>query len=518
MALLLCLSLFLSFSLPATAEESQPLGASNLADKKEIISKRGVYSKTYILPDGSYQYVGFSEPIHYKNSAGVYVEINNEITDDSKRDGYKYANTANAWSAYFSERLNDNNAVMMVFGKHNIAFSFMEQTGTAHAQKSTDFSTDAFSGAALAYYQNLSADNRAVVYRDVAENVDVVYTVKTGILKEDIILKSKQAPSIFKFRLTTNGLTLKESGSTFALFTALDEEVLLICSISLITGCSKEHIVSNADVQHTPNSFAIYNVSVETDATTEKGNNEDNPLWTLKKSTLQGDSAPENITVTFDGKLYTGEYWYSTVVRHNPYTSHYYSFSDGWFSVKSNTAEVDCIFFASPLRTNGYKSAEECKESALTLAKQYIDTGDYKLTMEITEDFYSYLFERYVENIRTDAFLSIGIDRSGELMFFSYGSTDELDTAVDRFEKDALKDRIALYTSEAVISAIGNEQIERFGKSSEVKLDDPVLVVLEDGDVGVVYDVSVEVIAREENIETHTNKHARYVVGPCETE
>jgi len=59
----------------------------------------------------------------------------------------------------------------------------------------------------------------------VVENVDIAYTVKTGALKEDIILKSKQAPSVFRFRLTTNGLTLKKSGDTFGLFAATGEEI-----------------------------------------------------------------------------------------------------------------------------------------------------------------------------------------------------------------------------------------------------------------------------------------------------
>lgn len=55
--------------------------------------------------------------------------------------------------------------------------------------------------------------------------MDVAYIVKTGALKEDIILKSPQASTIFKFKLTTNGLVLKESENAVALFNAAGEEI-----------------------------------------------------------------------------------------------------------------------------------------------------------------------------------------------------------------------------------------------------------------------------------------------------
>ena len=224
-ALLLCLSLILSFSAPATAMEAVKVETNNVTEKTELISKRDVYSKTYILPDGSYQYVAYATPVHYKDGTGTYAEIDNKITDAVNRDGYKYTNTANGWNAYFAEEIGSNNAVMMTSGKYNISFSFVGQTGTAKVIKATDVSVDSRKGTASTYYQKLRDDDRAVVYSNVVENVDIAYTVKTGALKEDIILKSKQAPSVFRFHLTTNGLTLKKSGDTFGLFAATGEEI-----------------------------------------------------------------------------------------------------------------------------------------------------------------------------------------------------------------------------------------------------------------------------------------------------
>ena len=226
-ALLLCFALILPFAPPAKAEtataETAALESVNtVTEKTEIVSMRDAYSKTYQLPDGTYQYVARTAPIHYLDSTGAYAEINNEITDAVKRSGYAYTNTANAWNAYFAEKLGSDNAVMMEYGAYTISFSLLEQTGTTAVQKAKDLSAR---GTLSAYHQSLAGDNRAVIYSDVVPNVDVAYTVQTGTLKEDIILKSKNAPSTFKFRLTTNGLTIKESNGTVALVTASGEEV-----------------------------------------------------------------------------------------------------------------------------------------------------------------------------------------------------------------------------------------------------------------------------------------------------
>ena len=268
----------------------------------------------------------------------------------------------------------------------------------------------------------------------------------------------------------------------------------MVFIMSLFSGCSRKQTASDSVARSASNAFVVYNVSEEKDAVNENSSEENSLLWTLEKSTSQGNNTPQNLTVTFEGKSYTGEYWYSTVTRHNPYTSHYYLFSDGWFSVKSTTAEVDCILFTSPSQADGNKSVDDCKANAVALASRYININDYKLTIETTEEFHSYLFERYVENVYTDAFLSVGIDKNGKLIFFSYGSTEELDAALVKIDKEELKERLTLYTSDDVVDVIRKEQIELSDKNAQIELGDPVLVVLENGDIGVIYDVSVEVI------------------------
>ncbi|MBQ7329424.1 MAG: DNRLRE domain-containing protein [Oscillospiraceae bacterium] len=216
------IAILLSFALLFTC---LPCGnaLSLSTEKTELLSERTAYGKTYRLDDGTFQYVGHTKPIHYKDNSGAYVEINNAITDAVRQAGYKYTNTANQWNAHFSEKLVDSNAVMLTSGKYEISFSLMEQTAAAGVVKTTTLANtkDTLS----AYHKKLSADNRAVLYRDVAEDVDIAYTVQEVALKEDIILKSKLAPSVYKFRLTADGLTIRETDGIISLYTAIGEEV-----------------------------------------------------------------------------------------------------------------------------------------------------------------------------------------------------------------------------------------------------------------------------------------------------
>ena len=221
-ALLLCLIMVFSFPASALAAEitsSQPVGSVN--EKTEVMSMRDTYSKTYLLPDGSYQYVAYAEPIHYKDNSDAFVEINNAITETGTRDGYKYTNTSNSWNAFFAEKLNSDDAVLITDGDHAVSFTFPGQTGLGTATKSSTFSKLSSSK----YYEKIASDNRTVVYQNVVANVDIVYTVQHSVLKEDIVLKSKAAPNTFKFRLNTNGLTVDEKDGIIALFDSEGNEI-----------------------------------------------------------------------------------------------------------------------------------------------------------------------------------------------------------------------------------------------------------------------------------------------------
>ena len=51
----------------------------------EIIGLRDSSSKTYQLSDGTFEWVGYTEDIHYKDDYGNYCEVDNRIVCDKKK-------------------------------------------------------------------------------------------------------------------------------------------------------------------------------------------------------------------------------------------------------------------------------------------------------------------------------------------------------------------------------------------------------------------------------------------------
>ena len=222
-AIMLSLVLILSVSAPSSAAENASQTSNPTAEKVEIISQRDAYGKTYMLSDGSYQYVAYAQPIHYLDHAGNYVEIDNTVVK-TKSNEYCFTNKANAWNAYFSEKINDADAVVIASGDYRIAFSFRGNSDADKVTKATDVSVAR--GSLLSEYsKKLYSDERSVVYGNVLENVDIAYTVQNAVLKEDIIIKSKQADNVFVFKLVTNGLTMSEQDGVLSLFNASKEEI-----------------------------------------------------------------------------------------------------------------------------------------------------------------------------------------------------------------------------------------------------------------------------------------------------
>ncbi len=222
--IMLCMLLILSISAPSSAAETTSRTSDPTAEKVEIITKRDAYGKTYQLSDGSYQYVAYAQPIHYLDSTGNYVEIDNSVVA-SESGEYCFTNKANAWNTYFSEKISDTEAVVITSGNYSISFSFQGQPSSNSVKKATDFSVTTRNNSISKYSKKLYSDERAVVYSDVLENVDIAYTVKNGALKEDIIIKSRQATASFTFGLSTNGLILSEKNDILALHNTLGEEI-----------------------------------------------------------------------------------------------------------------------------------------------------------------------------------------------------------------------------------------------------------------------------------------------------
>lgn len=225
--ILICATFFLGPAQNAFAltEETQIPAATQSETEEperlnEVIGLREKNSKTYLLTDGTYEYVGYAEDIHYEDADGNLVEIDNAITDKPTKEGYTYSNTANSWHTYFANSLCEKNAVVLVKDKYTLTFCMVDaQTQSKVVQSSELNESDSV------FDEILAADNRSIVYKDAVKNVDIAYTVKTNILKEDIILRAATAPNIFEFDVTAEGLTVLEKEGTISFVNSEGEDV-----------------------------------------------------------------------------------------------------------------------------------------------------------------------------------------------------------------------------------------------------------------------------------------------------
>ena len=173
-----------------------------------------------MLADGSYQYVGYAENIHYEDENGKLQVINNAITTCTKKDGTKYSNTANSWQVFFSENLNSPNAVLLTKNDFQLSFNLPNAADTCNVAQTTSLKETRNN-----YLKELSMDNRAVIYENVLPNIDIAYTINSDLLKEEILLKSKPNNNNFVFYINTKNLFVEEKNNSFVFIDDKGNEV-----------------------------------------------------------------------------------------------------------------------------------------------------------------------------------------------------------------------------------------------------------------------------------------------------
>ena len=245
------------------ATMSDEVTTDNSSQIQEIESMRELHSKTYRLEDGTYRYVGYAEDIHFVNSEGKLQDINNEVTEvtdktgymycNTAKTGYMYCNTANSWRAFFAENLRVSEAVLLTKDECQISFSMPTASISGGVAKSDSLST-----ADADYYKDLAKDNRAVLYEDVLPDIDIAYTVKTNVLKEDIILKSASAPTTFTFDLRVKGLSLAEKDGDVFLCDGKGNTVFEFAPMYMVDANGKRSDAVSYHMEAMENGYKIY--------------------------------------------------------------------------------------------------------------------------------------------------------------------------------------------------------------------------------------------------------------------
>jgi hypothetical protein len=161
--------------------------------RRELEELRGASYKIYGEADGTFTYVGYAEPVHYKPPGGEYKEIDTSLAPST--DGrYRLQNKANSFTLKFGDCQGGASAelaplVLLEAGKASVGMSPVGGS-TARAEKS---------------------GSGTVVYRDVYPGVDLRYTSKPWGVKEEIVLSGPEAGGSFGFIFALGGLEARRT-------------------------------------------------------------------------------------------------------------------------------------------------------------------------------------------------------------------------------------------------------------------------------------------------------------------
>ena len=177
---------------------------------KELVNLRTVESKTYELADGQQEWVGYTEPVHYKDASGVFQDIDNSIVSESKQvDGidYAYRNAANAYSVRFAAKGNALGLVSIESEGRSVTFGpvGVQSPGVAKtAPQASKVLSEETWGESL------------IQYADALPGIDLVYQPRSAGIAEYIVLKEPGTQNEITFNLILKGLSVKQADGQVA--------------------------------------------------------------------------------------------------------------------------------------------------------------------------------------------------------------------------------------------------------------------------------------------------------------
>ncbi len=183
----------------------------------EIEEKREQNVKHFLLPDGSYEAVVYTDAVHRKDENGKWVDIDNRLYEDNKH-GYITEDER----IIFNKKVNKNNREIFSLSENGYKISFstldddiknVNAKLSNHTQKYTPDPNDTVTEQ---YKKIKEIDNATIInYKNIKKNTSYEYEIKADYVKEKIILASACDNYVYTFILELDGLEarLEEDGS-----------------------------------------------------------------------------------------------------------------------------------------------------------------------------------------------------------------------------------------------------------------------------------------------------------------
>lgn len=187
--------------------------ASSQSEQKPVIlgevkELREENVKHYKLSDGTYKAVVYSSPVHYKE-AGEWKDIDNRITADSTAKEKQYSASIDGIDFSFPDKLAKNERITINKEGKELSFGYIEE-GFSLLSSSEIVSADKkISTESITTENNeISAVNSNILkYNNISGFTDIEYELNSTMLKESIIVPSKQNKYVYKFSFDIGNLT-----------------------------------------------------------------------------------------------------------------------------------------------------------------------------------------------------------------------------------------------------------------------------------------------------------------------
>lgn len=172
---------------------------------KELKDKRSKYEKRYLLSDGSYEAVAYTEPVHYRNSQSEsWKEVNTNLVED-KNDSSILSTKSSSMNIKIARKSGSKKLVTLESNGNTLSWGL---TGNNHRNKeivNDEINTDS------PYTAN---NENTVEFKDVFQNIDLSYNLTSEKVKEAIVLRDKTDIKQFDFTLYHTGLKPVEKDGT----------------------------------------------------------------------------------------------------------------------------------------------------------------------------------------------------------------------------------------------------------------------------------------------------------------
>ena len=193
-------------------------------DNSDVIvedkSQREESVKHFLMPDGSYKAVVYTQPVHRMDANGVWQDIDNRMDESTVKN--KQAYVTSDGRTVFSKKISSKDATVFELSEngYSIKVSFANdgiKNTTAklsnHAEKYKPTGADDIE----TQYKKLKTidNNTTIAYRNLLKGMTLEYVLSGNDIKENIIVRKPSDSYVYSFIYELEGLTaaLNENGS-----------------------------------------------------------------------------------------------------------------------------------------------------------------------------------------------------------------------------------------------------------------------------------------------------------------